>query len=200
MPGADVEDRRGAGLGPQHLETKPCKIGCAKPLDASKRRRVGRQKRGNTGDGGPHEHLVARNDAQGGGQAATNSAFARRSDQRQVPRAGNRKKKNDGRDERAVISDAEHADCSRKGSVESKRGRRARCRSDDRFSHPDDASLGIEARNAQLFHVKHLCFRRKLRRLPRWAPCPSSPARRRPGPAGVSILRRNPAGKQTRGS
>ena len=59
----------------------------------------------------------------------------------------------------------------------------------DRFNvrrrlHPDDAALGVQARNSQLFHVKHLDTRRAARASRPSGACPSSPARRRAAPAG----------------
>ncbi len=136
--------------------------------------------------------------AQRGGQPAADAALARRGDQRQVARAGNREEQNDGRNEGAVISDAEHGKCLNEGSVESKRpGAAAPLPASSpseasfgfsaRLSRPDDAALGIEARNRSVVPRETPSTPAgSCRRFHPPAPCPSWPARHPPAaPAGA---------------
>ena len=85
--GADVGARGRRRFGGQHLEAQPGQVG-AQPLHGKKGGGVGHQQRGHAGHGQPHQHLVAGDHAQGGGQTA-HATFAGGGDQRQVARAGN---------------------------------------------------------------------------------------------------------------
>ncbi|MPN14167.1 hypothetical protein SDC9_161493 [bioreactor metagenome] len=106
----DVEQRRSARLGEEHAQAEPGQVGGAAPLDGGKGRRVCGEQRGDTGHRRPHQHLVARNHAEGTGHSTANAALASGGDQRQISRAWNAQENDDRGGERAVVGNAKHGE------------------------------------------------------------------------------------------
>ena len=104
----DVQDGLGARLGRDHLEAQPREVGRAQPLHGVEGRRVRGQQRRHTGHRRPHQHLVTRNHAHGGGQTAPDAALAGGGDERQIARAWDEQEQHNGSDKGAVVCDAEH--------------------------------------------------------------------------------------------
>jgi hypothetical protein len=99
----DVQQRRIAGFGQQHLDAQPGQVNGARPLHDVKSGGVGGHDGRHAGHCGPQQNLVAGDHAEGRAQAARDAALAGRGDQRQVARAGNQQKHDDCDDKSAVV-------------------------------------------------------------------------------------------------
>ena len=106
VSGLDLQNGAIARFRYQHLDAQPGQINRAHPLHRVKSRWIRRHDGRHSGDGRPHQHLVASDHTERRTDAAGDATLAGRGDQRQVAGAGNQQKNDDGDDKRAVVGHA----------------------------------------------------------------------------------------------